>query len=1240
MTRKPLAAHPVFDPSILGGIHLLEADAGTGKTWTITGLIMRALIERDLPIGSILAVTFTRAAVAELRKRIRARLALLLEHLKTGVSDRSLPAGDPFCEEYANRIRAGSVSLQSDGTPVTPASATAALRRALAHIDELPVFTIHGFCQRLLSEQTLSTDSPAKIELSADARGLLGDEVATWWRDHIAVLPASGIQTIGLCGVRLAHLQAAVGWRLQYADARVRPAAAGWPALLASADAARRALGDAIGKRGGELIARVGEGINGPAKIDGRRLHAVHASSALDELRNLCSDPLYPGTWPVTELDRLSLEKFAKAGAVAAAVEALQIPRRCTELLDIINHDLNGLLASMSEAAAGEVYSRLVRAHNESGVLGYDDLLRLARRALEDPERGPALAEKLRQRYPLALMDECQDTDGSQWAILQRIYPMQADTALILVGDPKQAIYAFRGADVYAYLAVREGWPAGAAEAEVSAQGLADIVPRLHRLDENQRSVTGLIDAVNALFDQPDAFRIPEIEFAPAAAGARDVAPLLSSEQALGLRARAPLCWIECTDRDGQADMPDRKTAETRVAQAAAAEIARLLAPSGASVAGKPLQADQISVLVHRNDQATLVKRELAKLGLSAAELGRDNVLASREAGELERIIAAIDEPANVAAVKGALATMTLGVVASELDHAVQDRADAFELARERWLRRGPQHALRSLLDEFDGAARLARLPDGERRLTNLLHLFELLADSPQAAAGPAQALRWQGRQRSGDGDPDARELRLASDENLIRIVTIHKSKGLEYAVVFVPFAWMPPRQLKKNPIKSGRPALYHEHDQHWRAILDLSMHLDAAAQLRLVQEDRAQSLRLLYVAVTRARQRCYLFNARVKGSEDSALGWLLSGGAATAGTGSTQLAPRFSAIRSQVAILSADDLLPAPARAVPASARGPGLALRTFDARLSRSWVRSSYSSIARSLEGEDEADVAYTRDHDQPIIEAATVTEDRETAREDSSGGKSGREFAAVAKGAIRFDFPASSHAGACLHQVFEASDFAAGVQSSTVSKVLVRHGFDAALARPTRDWLDEVLHAPLGPAGIRLADVKLPDRLTELEFRLSARGLKTADLVAAIARRYPLAGTVDAERWSGYLEGFIDLVFRRDGRYYIVDWKSNRLGAKFADYGQAGMTAAVAQHAYALQFSLYSLALHRFLAGRLNGYDFNQHFGGVFYLFVRGVKSGVGDASGGPCGVYFVEPDAGTIAELDRLFEGRVG
>ena len=789
-----------------------------------------------------------------------------------------------------------------------------------------------------------------------------------------------------------------------------------------------------------------------------------------------------------------------------------------------------------------------------------------------------------------------------------------------LIGDPKQAIYGFRGADVFAYL---------------QAAGEA---PRRYTLTENWRAQAGLVTATNCLYGRharPFVHRdIPFHQVTPALG--QPSAPLTVD----GRPDPALQVWfLGGGEEDGNGRPLGKGVARERIAGAVACEISRLLAlgrAGRAKLGERPVREADFAVLVRTHREAGIMWNALENLRIPAVAHSTGSLFETHEALEMERILSAVTDPGRERAVRAALATDMLGTGAGQLaaletDQAAwEERLSRFRESHDTWRDRGFIRMFRSLLLHEQVLPRLAALPDGERRATNVLHLAEVLQEAAvRGRLGMLELLGWFARQRgSRPSEPEEHQLRLESDEERVRIVTVHKSKGLEYPVVFCPFLWG-----GSGFRNSSEPLLFHDAPEG-RLTLDLGAERHGAHRELAEREQLAENTRLLYVAMTRAKSRCTLVWGHFREAETSALAYLLHcpGGLGPAG-GLGRLRERLEALGEKEMLAELDravkqaagsiGLVEEPAEAgLPLAPGRPGeraLSFRPFSGRIDRHWRVSSFSALTTRLpHGEELPD----RDPEPPQGAAGGLP-----APEEPLSGA--------------FALPRGTRLGNCLHAVLERLDFIdrdSARRAALVSAGLREHGLDPIWQPAVCDMLGRVLAASLSPArpGLRLGGIPASDRLNELEFYFPLRTVtpaKLGRLFKGLLEEEPLKGfpqvleRLEFSPVRGFLKGFMDLVFFREEAFYLVDWKSNFLGGRAEDYARSSLARVMVRESYVLQYTLYTLALDQYLRLRVPGYDYERHFGGVFYVFLRGV-----DPDRGPgFGIFDARPSRRLIEKL---------
>ncbi|MCB1825023.1 MAG: PD-(D/E)XK nuclease family protein, partial [Candidatus Competibacteraceae bacterium] len=746
------------------------------------------------------------------------------------------------------------------------------------------------------------------------------------------------------------------------------------------------------------------------------------------------------------------------------------------------------------------------------------------------------------------------------------------------------------------------------------------------------RLLTALNTVFGAVGNQP--FLFDGIPFHPAIpADGKQREPLWIQ----GRREPPLQLWLLEPDGDKPVDKGD---ASRQAARATAAEIARLLnlgARHQARIGDRPLAGGDIAVLVRSHWQGRLIREALLRLGVPSVQHADDNVFASDEALQLEWLLAAVAEPGDEGRVRTVLASDLFGLSGEDL-HRLREAEqswttwlETFQDYRLLWREHGFMRFFRAWLTGEEVPQRLLAFRDGERRLTNLLHLAELLHVAGRTHPGMVGLLKWLGdRRRVPTNRDEEQQLRLESDENLVRIVTVHKSKGLEYEVVFCPFLW--DGRLRADG-KGGTALLYHDPADAGHAILAVGADEEHPARPHARREELAENLRLFYVALTRAKQRCTLVWGKIKEAETAPPAWLLHQ-PPTIGPSQDRLKvtrQRFkdltaSALRGdlQAVFAAADETIaiaPLPTasgqRYRPPALAEPALQAREFAGPLPEFWRVGSFTALTAGLSVE-------APDYDMTV----TIPEVAEATA-----------VAAPSQGI--FEFPRGARAGVCLHTLFERLDFTQIEDErleTLVGRTLAGHGLDATEWTPVvADLARRVLATPLNSAGLRLATVTPNRRLNEMEFTYPLAKLR-ADALRRVLERHGYAAspfrdmieTLEFNPLRGYMKGFIDLVFEADGQFWLVDYKSNWLGAEPTAYRRERLDETMAREAYLLQYLIYTVALHRYLRLRLPDYDYQRHFGGVFYLFLRGMDPALGP----DCGVFHDRPTPGLVTALDTL------
>jgi exodeoxyribonuclease V beta subunit len=1170
----------------LDGMRLIEASAGTGKTHAIANLYLRVLLTHrhaGAPLGvrQLLVVTFTRAATEELRDRIRARLQDAVDHLE----------GQP-------------VELDDDCTTILaalPADARADARRrlraAIAGIDEAAIFTIHSFCQRALRDHAFESGQPFDVELLSDDSELVEEVVADCFRVHLYGNPALA-RCLFARGIATPEKLAELVRPLLDGSVRLASNSGGmeheeFVALVEKLKTTWTKKRDALIQTVMTFTGWTRKPNAGWIEGAAARLDAWAAGDdlALDDVKWFNADELAART-----RDDFLKNKDAPANQPFMRDFARLAPA------------LGALEARFIERAMHWCRAQLRARKDEHAVASFGDLIERLREAIDDTRSGARLVAKIGTQYPVALIDEFQDTDPAQYRVFQRIYGEDASRALLMIGDPKQAIYSFRGADIHAYLD---------AKARTGAQAQ-------YTMSTNWRSTQALVTAVNTLFgNSHDPFLFGErIAFEEVkASGNAEKKPLrISGEED---RAQPFRFWLVRRGEDAGNGLVPANSWYDAVDAAVAGEIAQLLtlaAAGKATVGDKPLQPRDIAALVRTHREGQRLQEALRVRGVGAAVTSRDSVYGTDEAADLLVVLTAMTSPGNDGLLRRAMATPLWGLDAAALATLIDDESRwdlALERARrchQRWLALGFMPMFRLWLHEESIAPRLLAQAGGDRVLTNLLHLAELVQTASAAYPAPEALCRWLATAiHEGGDDNEEQQLRLESDENLVQIVTLHKSKGLQYPVVFLPTLARMTADLGKlnrfHDAGSGNALTYELRSQ--------GTHRNAHDAERL-QED----LRLVYVALTRAIHRCYLPWGALYGAPGSGLHWLLHAGEGSqpdkafadtlAKATDEQIRTLLQALqRAQPEAFLVEDLPDGKARFQPPPVDATRFAAQLPQRLVTSAWKAMSFSGLAAGHE---------------PRYRHGERGSDAEDADDDLKAG--GRTAARDMAGFVR-----GRDAGHVLHGILENLPLDADVQALEMEArvQLVRRGISVDWAGVIATHLHAALRTPVNESGLRLCELG-DRRIAELEFQFRLGNFCARDLAAALDGRLD-AELLSDEHVAGLMRGAIDLVFEHGGRWYIADWKSNRLGDTPAAYTPSAIENAIAQNRYELQYLIYTVALHRLLRRRLgSAYDYDTHFGGVFYFFLRGMTP----AGGCGQGIFRDCPSRALIETLDKLFD----
>jgi exodeoxyribonuclease V beta subunit len=1256
----------------LQGTHLIEASAGTGKTWTLCALALRLILERDVTLAQLLLVTFSKAAASELRARLHERLSLAQHALRPAQEQARLPAdvrrklGDakPFID-HALRTTSRTVhELQQR------------IQLALATFDEAAIHTIHAFFQRALVGTAFSAGQSATLQLVAGDTAPRMQAVADAWRRHVV----AGSLSPDVLSTLYAHGDDPVRWAQTMAELDKAPLAT----VRWSEDppASPSAAIDLTALRQTYAALRAWWLQDGTAIVDSLQVALANGWVAGRPTRKTLEDSrvalsLYFRLGdPLAHLNRRDVERLlnAQPSKQGLANGYSNSPPEYTVLTAYLDDHAAACQAlardrwQLMRKVLKEARESLDQAAAAQATLSFDDL---QWKVHEQLQADPGLAQRWRALYPAILVDEFQDTDAVQWAIFRALdAPAAVEhlplSLLVMVGDPKQAIYAFRGADLASYL------------------NAARRTPLQWTLQVNRRASAAVVASLNALFAKnPNAMGDPDIRARTVKVGRQED----TNDTLVDRRSLAPdtpgaaLQLLRLPAADDQGVRLTLTRATDWAVQACADWIAQTLRASEEgwiTLGDRPLAGGDIAVLIETHKQGQAMREALARLGLASVERSQRSVFRSRVADDLLVILQACAQPGQETLLRAALATETVGVDAATLAEDWERRSkstptsstlmdpwfDRMDQLHHGWRLHGVAWMLARLQGWVQATERLLPRPDGERWMTDWLHLTELLSAAELEHGTPEALVRWLAHQHQSPPKTEDRSdnLRLPSDRSLIKIVTIHAAKGLEYPIVVAPCLWRGDGRNAK-----GTAGVQRYHDDQGHTVLDVARVADQhEVKQRLLDEREQERLRMIYVALTRAKDRCVivvdteyrLYNKSKRPNLASPLNWLVAGHgelrawrnmvAAPASSGAQAKAADQSTLESrrQAIVAGWDELAtqaqshvmwtqpspssaqglpmhtpppppPLPPRPHPPVSPGPPIHRFTAPGPIDATWRATSFSAWARRLSALDEASAMTVSD--QASTEA--VPED---------------DF---------LRFPRGAAAGVTVHAVLERADLS---RSSTwpeaITSALLKHPLTSTeltherLTSMLMTLLHQLAHASLAPLSVptlQLRGVQQNQRANELGFELSVqpgRVERLADTMRDVGlATYGLEGTLQDAPQGISLRGFIDQVFEHEGRWYLLDWKSNALGWDAQAYGQASMEASMLEHGYHLQHALYAVALWRQLVLHHGREGAASRFGGAFIIYLRGVRADWIQDDGRPCGVFHrrLNPD-----ELDRL------
>ncbi|TCP91247.1 DNA helicase/exodeoxyribonuclease V beta subunit [Cricetibacter osteomyelitidis] len=1218
---KLTALNPISTP--LNSVSLIEASAGTGKTHTIKSLYLRLLLQigeqnfpQPLTVEQILVVTFTEAATQELKERIRTTINEAKKAFQHYLDTKDQTAiSDEFLVQLIDEMP----------DEQTLKTAIYRLRLAEQNMDMAAIYTIHGFCRKMLTRYAFNSGIHFDLDLTADESELVQRFANEVWRENFYSVSLTAAKFIHQYLVSPNNVVQALKPYLSADTLKLeinQPhlLELSLPTFLSQYIEQEQQLIDNLKQQWlqhcdeikAEFLAELAKNYK---KGEKKRLkRTIFKSNLVPNWFNEIQ--LWANNGNGTEIANRLLTYFSQEALntkyAEDGAEPMQHP--IFALVDEISGKLNQTINHkvLLWHYLNLLKQKLFSYKQNHAEKSFDDLLRLLKDALVG-KNGNELAQLIRYQYPFAMIDEFQDTDAQQYQIFSKIYIENAppQCGFIMIGDPKQAIYKFRGADIFTYLTA------------------ADQVKEIFNLETNWRSIPDLVNGVNALFDFPQSpFLYDDIAFHPVRHARR-------SDEGFELNQQMqPAFNFYFAEKPTKLQLAKACAAGIQQSLKSAVENNAFIVQwdnSHQTLEHNPLLPKHFAVLVRNKNEAALIKNALQELGIASVYLSdQSNVFDSKEAQELALILKACLNPNNERNILNAIATALFAHSTAEIQRLKQNESewekwvDRFERYQRTWAMQGVLPMLHQLFLKEEIPAKILSQPNGERRVTDLLHLAELLQQASGLQEKETDLLRWFELQIQGKNRAEGQEIRLESEQDLVKIVTIHKSKGLQYEILWLPFLG--------NGIKAYNNAVntyYSEQDR--QTLWDIeNQHSDD-----VLRELQAEEMRLLYVALTRAKCQLNITLPKTMSVTPKAqeiywnpLDYALKQGDLSNPSDFISLVERFAqrvdftVNQQSLDVLQADKNWQFPVEK-------PQLEAGIFTGNIEKNWQISSFTALKQM--NERAGKVGKSAVENSAIFYDEAQDYDLIYVEKDEYAPVLNKEYEHYPAGRTPFDFPHGSQVGTALHRYFENCEFNQPIDEQAIAKLCQSLQLDESWLMPTKIWMFEILSTPL-TFGLNLAKIDRTSCLKEMQFYLKLRkNFPLQQFNRLLQQHHPLYQTAwHFEQIQGMIRGFIDLVFRHDGKYYILDYKSNYLGGLPQHYEKSKLSRVVSQSGYDLQYLLYTVALHRYLKVRNPNYNYEQHFGGVIYAFIRGMNSKNSDF-----GVYFNKPKATLIEQLDQLF-----
>ncbi|ENX59347.1 MULTISPECIES: UvrD-helicase domain-containing protein [Acinetobacter] len=1222
-SKYPVSYQPIGDIQF-EGLHLIEASAGTGKTYTLSSLMVRIFLEKYLP-NQVIATTFTRAAAAELKTRIRLRLVEILTYLEPfrdvleqDIQAKALQESDPLKQQV----------LQNFAPRI--AYACERLKLVIDQLDELFVGTLDSFSQKLLREFAFESGKIERAEITEDAKSYTRQLIHDVLREWIQTQPQQVINALYSVGglKSVDHFVGMVESSLNFSSAQFKLPAMPEIELAQLQQWQQQAQQIDLSSLAEyfQLEGAYYAHING-ASFRNNAFHKLFAESlpplltALNRPENIqIFDAYFADARDAVFkfLDKLEAQKIFKKCPAEIAEGFYQHPcvlqlQKLFQAVQQTQQEFEQLQVYLKAYLCVEVKKRLPQVLQQKGETTFAQQIKTLSEALKG-EQGQRFAVFVQSRYPLILVDEFQDTNQDQDDMLASIWrhPQRYQKGcMIMVGDRKQAIYGFRGGDMLTFL--------NAYQDIMAKQG------REYKLVHNHRSVKELVEVVDLLFQRQIDFG-EQVSYDPIQAGSRPHPALVENAQF----NPQPLRWVQLHEGNEQA---------TQVAWQIQhllnqAYLKQLYLEGDVPTA---IDEDDIAILSRSHRQLDEVQYVLERMGIRVNRPSKRSVFDSSIAQDVGALLTALLHPYDEAKLKRALLSRLFGFDLARLlaleqsAEGLSDYIQQFDDIREMWLNQGFLSAWQRCLNQFGLWQQLVatQSKDNERAVVNLRHLTDLLSQHSEHVQGMQNLYHWYLKQLNSPSDRDWELEHKLSSEAGVQLMTIHQSKGLEFKIVFLLGANKAFAEVQKtlnfSTTEIQLPETGQIRTQRVVAVADKNFlqqtELDQHQQRALAEQNR-----LWYVALTRASHRVYAVFEPEKGDKNK-----FSGLAFWKSQGDNFQHP-YSA--------DAELILARPqALQMQQTQQQRVLLAQTLPTQRFYARGKTSFSYLAQHLKHK-----ATRADR------LANIDIDFEQAEDELNLAELENKTTAQPIAWIKQYFPKGTLAGNFLHEIFEQIEFQQphmwveeirrrfkNTYQSLWSELLLQYqqhfpeqeNSEQQLYQWIADWLGEVLHTPLNQ-GFQLKQLAAGQYLSECPFYLAL-----SDRVLAMQRVQQLFEEYGIEmpelleaKSARYLNGSIDLVYFDGQRYHIADYKSNYLGAEQLDYQATQIAESMSLSSYWLQAALYLVALHRYLSVKLQDYEMQLHLGGASYLYLRGMN---GQAKQG---CYYWKPEDEFILRLDAI------